>query len=916
VIRRLRRQSAGQSFVEFALILPVVLMLLLMAADLGRVFLAVVTLNNTARVGARYAAANPGATYDQNVYFAQINNEWADIDCDKQSPIPGPVYSGKQIGDSVTVTLQCTFHVLTPLISNIVGSGLLVTSQAVLPVTSCDQTSGSTTNSICLAPPTAPPVTPPVPTPTPCAPSASTIDANPVSQAGIPGAALQYQITVTNNGSASQTYVLAYNFNGAPWTASFSQTNITVPQCGGSITSTLTVTSPSGAAQQTKQIDVSAGALTTTVAYVVTTCDKAPTVAATPASDTGLAGGPVTYAVTVTNNDPVGCGNRIFNLSASVPRNWSAVFAPTSLSIPPNGSLNSSVVVTSDPAATKGPVTITITASDPKGSGSTTVTYIVATCDVAPTITATPTPQTGLAGSSNVGYLVTVTSNDPIGCSARSYALSASFTGSGVTAAKWSATFSPSSLLLSPNQQGNSTMAVTSDSGAASGTQATITIASGGATFQVTYIVARCDDPPGLAAQPGSQTGIDGTSLNYSITVTSKDPVGCPSRSFALTVSSPPNGWSATFSPPSTFLLGPGQSGTSTLKITSKAGSSGSTTLTVQSAGASIPVTYQVVNCTAAPTVTVNPPSQSGLPGTALPYTVTVANNDPQPCTPRPFSLSLSSPPANWTASLAAGSLTIAAGSSLSTTATVTSSSSAGSGTTTLTVSTSGVSKTFDYVVTGCDKTPSIAANPVQWTGASGTSTTYTITVTNNDPNGCGSRTFALTATQTSGWTVNLSPGSVTTGPGSITTTLTVASPSNFSGAKKITVAVTGYATATVDVTYNALLCGTAPTLSPSSASFTKSAGTTVQQIMTVTNNDSAGCAPRTFNLTAAVTAPSGTTGWTVTLSQTSLTIPGGSSAPTTLSITSPANAPKTTYTITVAIQGTAVQSSVTYKVI
>lgn len=54
----LRRQR-GSSLVEFALILPVLLLLTLGVADIARVYSAQLTLMNGAREGARYLASHP-----------------------------------------------------------------------------------------------------------------------------------------------------------------------------------------------------------------------------------------------------------------------------------------------------------------------------------------------------------------------------------------------------------------------------------------------------------------------------------------------------------------------------------------------------------------------------------------------------------------------------------------------------------------------------------------------------------------------------------------------------------------------------------------------------------------------------------------------------------------------------------------
>src|SRR5690348_16820187 len=56
---RLRPRSRGQALVEFALILPVFLLLALAAIDLGRIFYSQITVTNAARAGAVEASYNP-----------------------------------------------------------------------------------------------------------------------------------------------------------------------------------------------------------------------------------------------------------------------------------------------------------------------------------------------------------------------------------------------------------------------------------------------------------------------------------------------------------------------------------------------------------------------------------------------------------------------------------------------------------------------------------------------------------------------------------------------------------------------------------------------------------------------------------------------------------------------------------------
>ena len=59
VTRRAARREAGQELVEFALILPLLLLLFLGIIEFGRAILAYNTIANAAREGARYGIVDP-----------------------------------------------------------------------------------------------------------------------------------------------------------------------------------------------------------------------------------------------------------------------------------------------------------------------------------------------------------------------------------------------------------------------------------------------------------------------------------------------------------------------------------------------------------------------------------------------------------------------------------------------------------------------------------------------------------------------------------------------------------------------------------------------------------------------------------------------------------------------------------------
>src|SRR3954465_12169011 len=59
--RENRETHLGQSMVEFALVLPVILFLTLIALDFGRVYLGYINLQNMSRIAANFAANNSSA---------------------------------------------------------------------------------------------------------------------------------------------------------------------------------------------------------------------------------------------------------------------------------------------------------------------------------------------------------------------------------------------------------------------------------------------------------------------------------------------------------------------------------------------------------------------------------------------------------------------------------------------------------------------------------------------------------------------------------------------------------------------------------------------------------------------------------------------------------------------------------------
>ncbi len=117
-----RSGQRGQAVVEFALVLPIFLLLLFGAVEFGRAYLTVHILTNASREGAR-CGSMPGNTEQDVVARVSEFLQGTGInpgDCtitvqvtDEQgAPRSGGLAEARQ-GDRVTVSVQYNFHVLT-----------------------------------------------------------------------------------------------------------------------------------------------------------------------------------------------------------------------------------------------------------------------------------------------------------------------------------------------------------------------------------------------------------------------------------------------------------------------------------------------------------------------------------------------------------------------------------------------------------------------------------------------------------------------------------------------------------------------------------------------------------------------------------------------------------------------------------
>lgn len=136
----LSRQShrRGQAVVEMAIILPLLVLLLVMALDAGRLFFGWVALQNASRIGADYAAShadawdgvpNPIEVDQQARYELLVSEDLQALGCQAGFVVPDPNFDPDGNGtDDFTdgalarVDLSCPFDLLTPLAESFLGA--------------------------------------------------------------------------------------------------------------------------------------------------------------------------------------------------------------------------------------------------------------------------------------------------------------------------------------------------------------------------------------------------------------------------------------------------------------------------------------------------------------------------------------------------------------------------------------------------------------------------------------------------------------------------------------------------------------------------------------------------------------------------------------------------------------------------
>ncbi|MCE9687793.1 NEW3 domain-containing protein [Shewanella sp. AS16] len=281
---------------------------------------------------------------------------------------------------------------------------------------------------------------------------------------------------------------------------------------------------------------------------------------------------------------------------------------------------------------------------------------------------------------------------------------------------------------------------------------------------------------PALALSPNTSAWVaPGTGVSYSATVTNRDSQDCAASSFAVSAQVPA-GWSATSN---SLNLAPGASGSVTLTVTSSASAAdgfydinisaknGSDSQYQSSGLVSYVVETPVAACVLANPVWSLTSNSSGAvaPGTAVTYQGMLKSNDSDSCAASTFDVAANLP-TSWSADTA--SVSLAPGEAKAVSITVTSSSTAVDGVYDFSLLARNrnnlsyqASASANYTVSAPLPACSLAApritvaNPVGLELAAGSLQSYSVTVTNQNSQGCDDAGFNLSASVPAGWSAN-----------------------------------------------------------------------------------------------------------------------------------------------------------------
>jgi len=127
--RKLGNQR-GQALVEFTIILPLLLLIVMGIIQFGMIFNSYLSLQNASREGARAGIVGSSSTEIRDTIIAVSPN----LDASNLTVTVTPSDAYRQSGDTLTVKLTYTYNLTIPIIKNILGGSITLNTQTSMRI--------------------------------------------------------------------------------------------------------------------------------------------------------------------------------------------------------------------------------------------------------------------------------------------------------------------------------------------------------------------------------------------------------------------------------------------------------------------------------------------------------------------------------------------------------------------------------------------------------------------------------------------------------------------------------------------------------------------------------------------------------------------------------------------------------------
>jgi hypothetical protein len=124
------RNEKGQSLVEFAILLPLLLLVLMGILEFGLILNSYLTINNSAREGARLGIV-AGSNIEIN---ALINSISPNLESENIVVNITPLEGSRKSGGTLTVEVIYNYQVIIPIISNILNNVVVLKAQTSMRI--------------------------------------------------------------------------------------------------------------------------------------------------------------------------------------------------------------------------------------------------------------------------------------------------------------------------------------------------------------------------------------------------------------------------------------------------------------------------------------------------------------------------------------------------------------------------------------------------------------------------------------------------------------------------------------------------------------------------------------------------------------------------------------------------------------